>query len=254
MCIKISPVDLFHNLSFKSLQTLPLNIYLGFINQDFCINNFFFVFQPAGVRLSSLEQRGKSTDKQGTITNFFKKKEPPKQSVATNNTNSNSSTLQTDSTCGPADSPVNKLTQTGESRETRPPLIDTRIDAENTSISDNHKANVESNSSNNSNFDHEAAAVSKSENVNVPSFSAGEVLDDQPCSSTTPGLVCPICNKEQPAGDLEAFNTHVDVCLNKGAIKEILHQQGRWLVGQILQQSCPIHVLDWCEFCTPSDS
>ena len=183
--------------------------------------------QPAGVRLSSLEPRGKSTDKQGTITNFFKKKEPSKQSATINVTDSNSSTLQTDNTCGPVDS---QMTQTGENGEPRLPSVDTRTDAKNTTISDNLMPSAPSNSLNNSNFDHKEAAINQSQNVNTPSFSAGEGLDDQPSSSTAPGLVCPICNKEQPAGDLEAFNTHVDVCLNKGAIKEILHQQGRWLV------------------------
>nr|XP_020659694.1 DNA polymerase kappa isoform X1 [Pogona vitticeps]XP_020659695.1 DNA polymerase kappa isoform X1 [Pogona vitticeps] len=34
-------------------------------------------------------------------------------------------------------------------------------------------------------------------------------------------LVCPVCNLEQKTKDLALFNRHVDVCLNKGIIKEL---------------------------------
>ncbi|XP_006901502.1 PREDICTED: DNA polymerase kappa [Elephantulus edwardii] len=34
-------------------------------------------------------------------------------------------------------------------------------------------------------------------------------------------LVCPVCNREQKTSDLSVFNMHVDVCLNKGLIKEL---------------------------------
>nr|XP_056704073.1 DNA polymerase kappa [Euleptes europaea] len=45
-----------------------------------------------------------------------------------------------------------------------------------------------------------------------------------PCFSTTTeskSLVCPVCNLEQNTKDLVLFNKHVDVCLNKGIIKEL---------------------------------
>ncbi|XP_060091811.1 DNA polymerase kappa isoform X2 [Heteronotia binoei] len=45
-----------------------------------------------------------------------------------------------------------------------------------------------------------------------------------PCFSTTTetkSLVCPVCNIEQNTKDLALFNKHVDVCLNKGIIKEL---------------------------------
>lgn len=34
-------------------------------------------------------------------------------------------------------------------------------------------------------------------------------------------LVCPVCSSEQKTKDLVAFNRHVDVCLNKGIIKQL---------------------------------
>nr|XP_003216301.1 PREDICTED: DNA polymerase kappa isoform X2 [Anolis carolinensis] len=34
-------------------------------------------------------------------------------------------------------------------------------------------------------------------------------------------LVCPVCNLEQKTKDLAVFNRHVDVCLNKGIIKQL---------------------------------
>ena len=38
-------------------------------------------------------------------------------------------------------------------------------------------------------------------------------------------LVCPVCNMEQRLTSLTAFNGHVDQCLSRGAISEILQQQ-----------------------------
>uniref|UniRef100_A0A8C8WF69 DNA polymerase kappa n=1 Tax=Panthera leo TaxID=9689 RepID=A0A8C8WF69_PANLE len=37
----------------------------------------------------------------------------------------------------------------------------------------------------------------------------------------TQALVCPICNLEQKTSDLNLFNMHVDICLNKGIIQEL---------------------------------
>lgn len=34
-------------------------------------------------------------------------------------------------------------------------------------------------------------------------------------------LVCPVCNSEQKTKDLVLFNRHVDICLNKGIIKQL---------------------------------
>ncbi|XP_068952342.1 DNA polymerase kappa isoform X1 [Petaurus breviceps papuanus] len=34
-------------------------------------------------------------------------------------------------------------------------------------------------------------------------------------------LVCPVCNLEQKTSDLMLFNSHVDICLNKGLIQEL---------------------------------
>ncbi|KAM9331172.1 DNA polymerase kappa [Gastrophryne carolinensis] len=34
-------------------------------------------------------------------------------------------------------------------------------------------------------------------------------------------LICPVCNTQQDAADLAAFNRHVDVCLNKGILEEL---------------------------------
>ncbi|XP_015275851.1 PREDICTED: DNA polymerase kappa [Gekko japonicus] len=40
-------------------------------------------------------------------------------------------------------------------------------------------------------------------------------------TTETKSLVCPVCNLEQNTKDLALFNKHVDVCLNKGIIKEL---------------------------------
>ncbi|XP_010163601.1 DNA polymerase kappa [Antrostomus carolinensis] len=38
-------------------------------------------------------------------------------------------------------------------------------------------------------------------------------------------LVCPVCNSEQKTTSLVSFNTHVDVCLNKGLIQELTEKE-----------------------------
>ncbi|NXO02963.1 POLK polymerase, partial [Rhinopomastus cyanomelas] len=38
-------------------------------------------------------------------------------------------------------------------------------------------------------------------------------------------LVCPVCNSEQKTTNLESFNRHVDVCLNKGLIEELTEKK-----------------------------
>ncbi|XP_074062944.1 DNA polymerase kappa isoform X2 [Macrotis lagotis] len=38
-------------------------------------------------------------------------------------------------------------------------------------------------------------------------------------------LVCPVCNLEQKTSDLMFFNSHVDICLNKGLIQELRKDQ-----------------------------
>uniref|UniRef100_A0A8C0E839 DNA polymerase kappa n=1 Tax=Bubo bubo TaxID=30461 RepID=A0A8C0E839_BUBBB len=38
-------------------------------------------------------------------------------------------------------------------------------------------------------------------------------------------LVCPVCNSEQKTTSLVSFNRHVDVCLNKGLIKELTEKK-----------------------------
>ncbi|XP_066473385.1 DNA polymerase kappa [Tiliqua scincoides] len=48
--------------------------------------------------------------------------------------------------------------------------------------------------------------------------------DELPCISDMTEskiLVCPVCNSEQKTKDLVLFNRHVDVCLNKGIIKQL---------------------------------
>ncbi|XP_063309695.1 DNA polymerase kappa isoform X1 [Pelobates fuscus] len=46
----------------------------------------------------------------------------------------------------------------------------------------------------------------------------------QPSTSVlleSPVFICPICNSKQDSTDLAAFNRHVDVCLNRGILKEM---------------------------------
>ena len=51
--------------------------------------------------------------------------------------------------------------------------------------------------------------------------------DDNNDSAEKSLLVCPICNIEQRVADLNAFNNHVDSCLSRGTISEILKQQNK---------------------------
>ena len=51
--------------------------------------------------------------------------------------------------------------------------------------------------------------------------------DDNNDSAERSLLVCPICNIEQRVSDLNAFNNHVDSCLSRGTISEILKEQNK---------------------------
>ncbi|XP_054842201.1 DNA polymerase kappa [Eublepharis macularius] len=50
---------------------------------------------------------------------------------------------------------------------------------------------------------------------------SAERLSCFPITTEKKTLVCPVCNSEQNTKDLALFNRHVDVCLNKGIIKEL---------------------------------
>ncbi|XP_013383132.1 DNA polymerase kappa [Lingula anatina] len=51
--------------------------------------------------------------------------------------------------------------------------------------------------------------------------------EESRCPSTAPpSLVCPVCGIQQWDPDLDRFNRHVDACLSKTTIKEILQEQG----------------------------
>ena len=42
---------------------------------------------------------------------------------------------------------------------------------------------------------------------------------------STEYMVCPVCGAERADWTLEAFNQHVDACLNRDAISQILREQ-----------------------------
>ena len=48
-------------------------------------------------------------------------------------------------------------------------------------------------------------------------------------TSPTKVLTCPICDKQQPTQDLHQFNLHVDSCLNKDTVRQLVDQQDREL-------------------------
>ncbi|XP_070541690.1 DNA polymerase kappa-like [Ptychodera flava] len=50
---------------------------------------------------------------------------------------------------------------------------------------------------------------------------------DEPSVSTDAVFICPICNYQQTNCDLAMFNSHVDLCLNKGAIQDILQNEAK---------------------------
>ncbi|CAH1797487.1 unnamed protein product [Owenia fusiformis] len=49
--------------------------------------------------------------------------------------------------------------------------------------------------------------------------------DAKPIANINSLLICPICNTNQAGLDLDAFNGHVDACLSKATIKDILNEQ-----------------------------
>ena len=58
------------------------------------------------------------------------------------------------------------------------------------------------------------------------SWMAEDIETTDATGATSAGLlVCPVCNVEQRSADLNEFNSHVDSCLSKGAISEILKEQ-----------------------------
>ncbi|XP_037385911.1 DNA polymerase kappa isoform X2 [Talpa occidentalis] len=60
------------------------------------------------------------------------------------------------------------------------------------------------------------------ENEDVGSLSRQEPLETYLHEMmTNQTLICPVCNIEQKTSDLDLFNVHVDVCLNKGIIQEL---------------------------------
>lgn len=59
----------------------------------------------------------------------------------------------------------------------------------------------------------------------IDTESSVEKLTKSQDGNTTETLVCPVCFMEQTGADLDAFNQHVDSCLCKGTITEILKEQ-----------------------------
>lgn len=59
----------------------------------------------------------------------------------------------------------------------------------------------------------------------IDTESSVEKLTKSRDGKTTETLVCPVCFMEQTGADLDAFNQHVDSCLCKGTIAEILKEQ-----------------------------
>ncbi|KAM9098049.1 DNA polymerase kappa isoform 2-T2 [Sarcophilus harrisii] len=53
----------------------------------------------------------------------------------------------------------------------------------------------------------------------------------QTCLLRDKTLVCPVCNLEQRTSDLMLFNSHVDICLNKGLIQELRKDKASLVVN-----------------------
>lgn len=70
----------------------------------------------------------------------------------------------------------------------------------------------------------ERPSISKTQN-NVNLNSTVDKLGGSEGCKGTETLVCPVCFMEQTSVDLDAFNQHVDSCLCKGTITEILKEQ-----------------------------
>ncbi|XP_052792226.1 DNA polymerase kappa-like [Mya arenaria] len=71
-------------------------------------------------------------------------------------------------------------------------------------------------------------AYSEKEPMNSNQSALSLAPDSPPAGRPSASLlVCPVCNTEQRLPSLEAFNSHVDQCLSRGTISEILRQQNR---------------------------
>ena len=95
-----------------------------------------------------------------------------------------------------------------------------------------------------------AAPVIPSMESSVPCGSAVSRVSSV-CRGASPELACPVCCLPQPAGDMVAFNGHVDSCLNRRAIRDMLkEEQGqtsgkRWVRFFSFQVS-PWTLAGWC--------
>ncbi|XP_072038734.1 DNA polymerase kappa-like [Amphiura filiformis] len=161
-----------------------------------------------GVRISSLEQKGKSNDKQNTITKFFKKKESSKQLPLVDNNGAETSSK--------SDCLQNRSLQPSEKGEPSLPSFNhSGIDAVkgdvavqctfSTGVSD---VKMPSTSMHNTEYSNNAKEQSGNYGIERPTHSTGELSAAGDIS-----LVCPVCNKTQSTVDLGAFNEHVDACL-----------------------------------------
>ncbi|XP_034955387.1 DNA polymerase kappa isoform X1 [Zootoca vivipara] len=72
-------------------------------------------------------------------------------------------------------------------------------------------------------FSSNVLSVEKEEYFEEPSSSEIK-LPCFPDATENKVLVCPVCNLEQKTTDLALFNRHVDVCLNKGIIKQLTEE------------------------------
>ncbi|XP_038178460.1 DNA polymerase kappa isoform X1 [Arvicola amphibius] len=113
-------------------------------------------------------------------------------------------------------------------------------DAEITSADGVDLVETEDNSSKAASIDTIGSNHSKEECSDIPSQSCPVSLANetvrilsrqesiQPCTDevvTGQALVCPVCNLEQKTSDLTLFNVHVDICLNKGIIRELRNNE-----------------------------
>lgn len=70
----------------------------------------------------------------------------------------------------------------------------------------------------------EGPSTSETQETSNTESSVEKITKPQGCD-VTETLVCPVCFMEQTGTDLDAFNQHVDSCLCKGTITEILREQ-----------------------------
>ncbi|XP_022095439.1 DNA polymerase kappa-like [Acanthaster planci] len=180
-----------------------------------------------GVRLSNLQPCGAATNKQGNITEFFRKQRQtpalqsqqlPKMQPGISNGEERPKSQNTATVNISSNSP-HKRVGTDLANAVLEPELSTSKAHMDVSVSQSHPRDLESWQLSEERTRDDLTIAENHKHT----AETGEVPKGLLVASSD--LLCPVCNVPQPCTDLEAFNEHVDLCLNRRAIRDMLKQQ-----------------------------